>query len=194
MVHKLTYNFEERATTDQAIAWARGNMSGESMGSTCFPPEIHGTPNADKAGYKRLPDLVKVSGFWVVSEATANIMRGFNLGGGGLFPVKVLNRDRDIAVPGAWFCINFGNRKSAFQVSESVPMRQTYVRNGEKAWAPKATLNDGDIAVSKVATAGADIWIDPDVAHSFFLSEALGAALKKAKADKGFFLHKCRVV
>jgi hypothetical protein len=169
-------------------------MSGESLGSTRFPPEIHGTQNADKAGYKRLPDLFKASNFWVVSEATANIMRGFDLGGGGLYPVKVMNRDRDIAVPGEWFCINFGNKKSALQVSDSVPMRQTYVRNGEKAWTLKAVLKDGDIAVSKVATAGADIWIDPDMAHSFFLSNALGAALKKAKADKGFFLHKCRVV
>jgi hypothetical protein len=91
-------------------------------------------------------------------------------------------------------CINFGNRKEAFLLSESVPMRETYVRNGEKAWRLRAVLKDGDLAVSQAANSGPDIWLDPIVADAFFLSDNLGKAMKKAKADKGFFLHKCRVV
>jgi hypothetical protein len=36
--------------------------------------------------------------------------------------------------------------------------------------------------------------LDRDVGSAFLLSAALGDALKKAKADKGFFLKKGRVV
>lgn len=194
MMRKLTYNFGERATIDQAMTWAQENMSGQSLDSTCFPPEFHGTRNANKAGYKRLPDLFNASDFWAVSAATANIMREFDLGDGGLYPVRVLNRDRDAVVPGEWFCINFGNRKSAFVLEQSSSVRDRYIRPKEKGWFPKATIKDDDIAVSSRACAGPDIWVDPQVGAAFFLSGTLGNALRKAKADKGFFLHKCRIV
>ena len=65
---------------------------------------------------------------------------------------------------------------------------------GEKGWIAKAALMDGDFAVSEAALAGPDIWIDVNVGGSFFLSEALGKALKKAKVDKGFMLRTCRVI
>lgn len=55
-------------------------------------------------------------------------------------------------------------------------------------------MKDGDIVVSNEAYGGPDIWIDRQVGSAFFLSEALGAALKKAKADKGFFLFRRRVI
>jgi hypothetical protein len=110
------------------------------------------------------------------------------------FPVKVLKKDRQTPVGGEWFCINFGNRKAAIAVPESTSLRDRYIRPKEKGWFPKATIKDGDIAVSKTACSGPDIWIDPQVGDAFFLSDGLGNALKKAKADKGFFLHKCRVL
>lgn len=176
-----------------ASACRARNDAGEPLDKSCFPDEIFGAPHARESNYK-LPDLFFAGSVWAVSKAAAEVLRQFDLGGGGLYPVKVFKKDRQTPIGDGWFCVNFGNRKKAFLVSESVSMRETYVRNGEKAWKPKAVLNDGDLAVSQIANAGADIWIDPDVAHSFFVSEALGAALKKAKADKGFFLHKCRVI
>lgn len=114
------------------------------------------------------------------------MLRQFDLGGGGLYPVKVLKKDRETPVGGEWFCINFGNRKEAFLVSESTPLEQLYIRPGEKGWFPDATLKDNDIAVSKEACTGPDIWIDPQVGDAIFFSDALGKALKGAKADKGF--------
>jgi hypothetical protein len=159
----------------------------------CFPAEIYGDPGANEADY-RLADLFFAATVWVVSKAAADVLRQFDLGSGALYPVKVLKKDRQTPVGGEWFCINFGNRKEAFLLSESVPMRETFVRNGEKAWRLKSVLKDGDIAVNQAANSGPDIWIDPLVAKAFFLSDALGTALKKAKADKGFFLHKCRVL
>lgn len=189
----LTNSFVRTDKQTDGMVWGEQNSAGEPLSSNCFPAEIFGTPDARESAY-RLPDIFFEGNFWVVSKAAADVLQQFDLGSGGLYPVKVLKKDRQTPVGDAWSCINFGNRKEAFLVSQSIPMRETYVRNGAKAWRLKAVLKDGDLAVSQVACTGPDIWIDPIVAYSFFVSEALGATLKKAKADKGFFLHKCRVV
>src|SRR3954447_9934220 len=79
-------------------------------------------------------------------------------------------------------------RKETVIVPESSTfMREHYIRpGGVKGWVPKATIEDGDIAVSKAACSGPDIWVDPQIGDAFFLSDALGTTPKKAKADKGF--------
>jgi hypothetical protein len=187
------HSFTETEQRKDAIAWGDQNVDGAPLKAECFPAEIYGDPGANEADYC-LADLFFAATVWVVSKAAADVLRQFDLGSGALYPVKVLKKDRQTPVGGEWFCINFGNRKEAFLLSESVPMRETYVRNGEKAWRLKSVLKDGDIAVNQAANTGPDIWIDPLVAHAFFVSDGLGRALKKAKADKGFFLHKCRVV
>ncbi|WP_375415421.1 imm11 family protein [uncultured Bradyrhizobium sp.] len=190
----LTHSFlVSEELTKHAIECRHRNDAGVSLDRSCFPEEIFGAPHAEERDY-RLPDIFFAGTVWAVSKAAADVLRQFDLGGGGLYPVKVLKKDRQTPVGGEWFCLNFGNRKEAFLLSESVPMRETYVRNGEKAWRLKSVLNDGDIAVSQAANDGADIWLEPLFTDAFFMSDGLGTALKKAKADKGFFLHKCRVV
>lgn len=176
-----------------ASACRARNDAGEPLDKSCFPDEIFGAPHARESNYK-LPDLFFAGSVWAVSKAAAEVLRQFDLGGGGLYPVKVFKKDRQTPVGDGWFCINFGNRKKALLASESTSMRERYIRPKEKGWFPKGVINDGDIAVSSGALSGPDIWIDPQVGHAFFLSDALGTALKKAKADKGFFLHKCRAV
>ena len=176
-----------------ASACRARNAAGEPLDQSCFPDEIFGAPHARESNYK-LPDLFFAGSVWAVSKSAADVLRQSNLGGGGLYPVKVLKKDRQTPVGDGWFCINFGNRKDALRVSESTSLRERYIRPKEKGWFPKGIINDGDIAVSSAAQSGPDIWIDPQVGHAFFLSEALGKALKKAKADKGFYLHKCRVI
>jgi len=189
----LRHSFSETDQRQDAIAWGDLNAAGEPLGAECFPSEIYGASQAKESDY-RLPDIFFAGSYWAVSKAAADVLQQFDLGGGGLYPVKVLKSDRQTPVAGEWFCINFGNKKEIFSLSESVPMRETYVRNGQKAWELRAVLKDGDIAVNRAANDGPDIWVDPVVACAFFLSDALGKALKKARADKGFFLHKCRVL
>jgi hypothetical protein len=178
-----------------SIAWGEQNDAGEPLKAESFPAEIYGAPSATESDY-RLPNIFHAGSFWVVSKAAANVLRQFDLGAGGLYPVKVFKKDRQTALGDEWFCINFGNRKETVIVPESSTfMREHYIRpGGVKGWVPKATIEDGDIAVSKAACSGPDIWVDPQIGDAFFLSDALGTPLKKAKADKGFFLHKCRVL
>lgn len=170
------------------------NMAGASLGAECFPEEIFGAPNAKDKDYA-LPDIFFAGSYWAVSARAADVLRQFDLGSGALYSVQVTKKDRQTEVPGPWFCINFGNVKRAFLPSESKNAEDEYwIRPGVKGWIARAAMKDGDFAVSKEARKGPDIWIDYDVGDAIFLSRALGDALKKAKADKGFFMKKCRVV
>lgn len=189
----LTNSFVGTERQESGKIWGASNIAGEPLPKECFPEEIFGTPDAKEAAY-RLPDLFSDGNFWVVSAAAADVLRQFNLGQGSLYPVKILRNDRKTDVGGQWYCLNFGNKKEVFSLEQSTSVREYYVRPREKGWFPKATLKDGDIAVSSGARGGSDIWIDPQVGDAFFLSDDLRAALKKAKADKGFLLFACRVV
>ena len=190
----LRHSFSDDDQIKNAIAWGNQNMAGEPLKAECFPSEIYGAPHAKDSDY-RLPNIFFAGSFWAVSKAAADVLRQFDLGAGGLYPVKVFKKDRQTPIGGEWFCINFGNRKEAVAVPESMSsLNDQYIRPGVKGWIPKFAIDDGGIAVSKAACSGPDIWIDPQIGDAFFLSDALAMALKTAKADKGFFLHKCRVL
>ena len=166
---------------------------GEPLARDFFPTAIWGSSNNSCEQYD-FPDLFYANGFWVVSNAAADVLQQFNLGGGGLYPTKLLKRDKTSTVEGEWFCFNVGNKKDALVASESTSLRERYIREGQKGWFPKTTIKDGDIVVLRTVDVGADVWIDRNVGGAFFLSEPLGLALQRARADTGFFLNKCRVV
>jgi hypothetical protein len=166
---------------------------GLPVSSDEMPNEIFGISSAEEKDY-RLPDLFRGYGYWVVSAEAAEVLRQFDLGAGGLYPVKVLKNDRQTRVGGEWYCINFGNQKRAFLPDESPRFRHSYIRNGQMGWYPRLPYKHEDFAVSRSALGGADVWVDPDVGDAFFFSDALAKALKKAKVDKGFMLGKCRVI
>ena len=189
----LTNSFVGTERQESGKTWGASNSAGEPLPKECFPEEIFGTPDAKDSAY-RLPDLFSDGNFWVVSSAAHDVLRQFNLGRGALYPVRILKKDRQTEVGGDWYCLNFGNKKQAFVLEKSTSVRDYYIRPREKGWVPKATVKDGDIVFSNEAYGGPDIWIDPQVGSAFFLSDALGAALKKAKADKGFFLFRCGVI
>lgn len=185
----LRHSFSEDGQVQFAIDCKKRNMAGEPLGPECFPNEIYGAPDAKESDYK-LPDIFYAGSYWAVSKAAADVLRQFDLGGGALYPVKVFKKDRVTPVEGEFFCINFGNRKEAFLPEES---RNVESRSAGK-WIVRARHEDGDILLAPSAAAGADLWIDPKMRDALFLSDALGTALKEAKADKGFFLKKCRVI
>jgi hypothetical protein len=54
--------------------------------------------------------------------------------------------------------------------------------------------HDDQIAVSRAAIGGPDVWVDPTLFRSVFLSGRLGDALDQAGMRKAFLLSRCRVI
>ena len=187
----LTHSF---ATTDAglhfAIASGEQNNAGESLGLDRFPSAIF--PSADaKSQYTRLPDIIFAGSFYVISEGCAEVIRQFDLGGGHLYPVEVLQKDKITPIGGhKWFCINFGNAKKGLIADQS---RNIELR-AQGRYINRAALAHDDIAVSKHALSGPDLWVEVQMWNALFLSGRLGDALKKAKCASGWGLIKCRVV
>ena len=177
------------ADSERLQAIVKRREAGEPLGRDELPSAIFGAPHAQEKDF-RLPDLFYGYGYWIVSSEAADVLRQFDLGRGGLYPVEVLKSDRQTAVEGEWFCLDFGNRKEALLPEQSARLKTFPVDR----WAPPFVTKDGMVAVAHVATQGADIWVDPLLTDAFFLGAGLGKALKKAKADKGFFLARCRVI
>ena len=174
---------------DRLLEIGRANRLGERLAAEDFPKMIFGAPLAEEKDY-RVPDLFYAYGFWIVSEAAANVLRQFDLGRAQLVSVPVLKNDHRTPIGGNWFCINFGNAKAGV-----VPDQSEKIRMGaQDRYILPVTIKDNQLAVSAEALQGPDIWVDPQLWDNFFVSGALGRALRKAKADKGFFLTKCRVV
>ena len=192
-MRRLKHSFSNVEQEKLGLEWARRNIDGESLTAEFFPGAIWGISSAGESDYK-LPHIFRAGDVWVVSGGAAEVLRQFDIGEGGLYPVKVMKKDQVTPIGDGWFCINFGNRKSAIVPSESPNMYHDYIRNGEKGWFPRAVLKDGDVAVAASALQGPDIWIDLDVGDAIFLSGRLAKALKKTKVDKGFFLSKCSVI
>ena len=167
--------------------------TGQPLGLDDFPKMIYGAPEAGEKDY-RLPDLFYGYGYWVVSKAASDVLVQFDLGDNALVPVGVFRKDRTTPVGEGWLCLNLGNTKDALLPAESPRMMNGYIRDGQKGWRPPFVTKDGDIAVSRSALAGRDLWIDLQAGDSIFLSGPLGRALRKGKADKGWFLSKCRVL
>jgi hypothetical protein len=162
---------------------------GDRLEPSDFPNAIFGELYAKEKDYL-LPNLFFGYGYWVVSKAAADVLGQFDLGQGSLFPVQVLRDDRRTPVGGEWLCINFGNQKTAL-----IPGKSAKIHMGAQGrYAGVVMVTDGDLAVSSAALEGPDIWIDTQLWDAFFMSEALGKALRKAKVDQGFLLRACRVI
>ena len=188
----FTNDLSEKAEAEsREVDLYKRNGAGEPLGPDSFPTVIWGAANRGAKTFKNLPDIIYGYGFYAVSVRCADVLRQFDLGAGALYPVRVLQKDKETPVADhGWFCINFGNQKQVLLPDQS--------KNIEPwpggRWTERATLRDNDIVVSSGAVSGADIWVDPLFERSLFLSKELGDKLRSAKCASGWGLKKCRVV
>ena len=146
---------------------------------------------------QRLPDLFLANSYPIVSERGAAILSRFDLGEGALYPLDaVFQKDRSTRFEGAFFCWVFGNVKSAFSAEHSTGMRP-FAPNAPGGphnwWSMPFVHQDDQLAVSAEAIPGPDVWVDPTLFKSVFVSGALGETLDTAGLAKAFRLFRCRV-
>lgn len=168
------------------------NQSGQPVPEAMCPKKIWG--DEDAPFFDRIPDLIFAQSQWIVSAQAANVLRRFNLGGGTLYPVTdgIYQQDQVTRVPGDFFVWIFGNVKQGFLPDQTTNKRSPVP--GGNWWNIPFDLADDDIAVSRAVLGGADVWIDPLLFKSIFLSRALGDALEAAGLREAFKLHRCRVI
>lgn len=150
-----------------------------------------------RKAWTHLPDVSIVNGWPIVSESAEAVFRSFDLGEGALYPLEgAYQSDRSTRIPGDYFCWTFGNQKTAFLPHES-PDKQPFgvkVDGDYLRWNMPVVHHDGQLAVSGAALDGPDVWVDPLLFKSVFLSAPLGDALEEQGLRKAFRLSRCRVI
>ena len=176
---------------EETIDAIRRNKAGEPLPENRFPKNLHVSRKGKR--YSKLPEMFSAGGFWVVSAACAEIMGQFNLGKSSLYPVTFFQHDQKTPIDGEYFHLNFGETLTAFEPDQT-PSAMVRGHPNSKKWTLPPGLKDGEIAINKIALEGPDLWLDPSVPSTFFLSDDLVQALKKAKLTRRFKLKKCRIV
>ena len=145
---------------------------------------------------KPLPDFFVANGYYVASERFANVLRSFDIGVGRLIPVPIFQGNCKDLVPGTFFLLQFGCRKTCFLPEHS---NERFTSRGRTAtipekWGLLGDLRDDYCALSPEALVGSDLWFDTRVGELFFLSGRLIDALRAAKVTRTLRLRQCRIV
>ncbi len=183
------FEMEDRAAPPLARTKnAMANRRGAHLDPNLLPQRA-----VEDAGRKitRMRNLFCLNGFMCVTEKAAAVLRQFDLGAGGLYPLELVRHDGVTPLDGFYWALNFGEKKNALAMEAS---RSVDGPNGKGACRPELWVKDDDFAVTRAALDGPDIWGDERVKMSFFVSPRLGQALHKAGLARVFHLLRCRIV
>ncbi|MFS8327581.1 imm11 family protein [Vreelandella titanicae] len=175
---------EERAADTMSRA-----ERGEPQPADHFPKEMYVASEFEKI--KTVPDIF-TSGFWVVSARFAEVLRRFELGQTGLYPVKLFHHDRKTPFEGEYFVLAFGETKDTFVPEESPEADTVFMR--KDVWQAKRANNKDSLAFDKSVLNGVDLWMEKKIMYSFFMSVRLVEALKAEKLSQKLRPYRCRVV
>jgi len=145
--------------------------------------------------FNRRKDFLWARGFIVVRGTLAKILSDMDFGPGGLVPYTFYEADKVKALDEEFFLLNIGNQKSCWNLGESQNLRPIFTKehHGVDLYSI-STAEDGDVAVNQAALTGTDIWVDPGLHDSIFMSGRLARAILKAKVKPDLWLQSCRVV
>lgn len=149
----------------------------------------------DEKRFKCMKAVLWATGFLAVNQDLVDILSRFDLGTGGLVPFPIYEADETTPYPVNYSFLNFGGQKNCFLSEESNNAFLEYVLEDENVemW-DVYPERDGDIAVSKAALDGPDLWMDSRVLRKIFMSDALAEALIASKIQPDWRLTKCRVI
>lgn len=176
---------------EKAIAAVQRCEAGKPLDDDMFPTAIWGDKHAKQM--KRLPHLFYANGYWCMSEAAKTVIEAAELGRTRIRPVPIFQRDRITPVPGRFYCLNIAETKVALAPEASNGLRRNPYAKVD-IFHPPFVMFDDSIAVTSIALQGVELWLDPALQRTFFVSERLGIALVNAGLSKAFQLFTCRIV
>lgn len=167
------------------------HRKGEHIAVDDLPDALYADPKIKPSD--RLPSLFFGNGLLFVSGECAEVLERFDLGSGGLKPIEVFQHDQSTPIEGSYFALNFGARKDCFVREASAGAWQPFGPD-QPVWWQKPEVKDREIAVTRSALEGADLWTDIGLQMGFFVSDQLAKALREAKLATRFGLRSCRIV
>lgn len=178
------------ADEDTTLDTLRRQVFGEPLPRERFPTKLFGEYPNKRLGPQK--DFFMAGGFWLVSAKFASVLEKFNLGQSALYPVSVLEYDRETPVGGDYYVFAFGESKTAFLGERSEGRIENIVPE-KGLWQFQLRPEDGWAAVEETALEGPDFWVDTSLISAFFFSDRLAEALKEAGVAKVLRLKSVRV-
>lgn len=182
---------DEQLSAQHAVN--KRNMRGEIISASEYPSQLCAYREGRSRRWTKPPHFF-ASIFYFVSAEVAGVLRCFDLGQGALHPVQIYQDDGVTPVPGECFIWNFGTVKNVISPLRSGDLHPCGSAQTKQYVWPSRTASDDSIAVSRAALEGPDVWVDPMVRDTLFISDPLRSALKKARLDKSFKLFRVPVV
>jgi hypothetical protein len=178
---------------DAYLELVQKNGRGFALDRAAFPEAL---AVWDRKRFRRLGDFFWANGFVVVRGRLAETLHRFDLGEGGLLPLRIFQEDLTTPEPGEFFFVNFGARKDSLVAEQSKALNMLYVdrATGRQVWSVLFGVTDGDIALTSAAREGADVWNEERIHSMIFMSEALVTAIRDAGVKIDFRLSECRIV
>lgn len=163
-------------TAEEQLAICMANEKGESLPRKSFPERAYWCRPK-----KSTPDLPPImhSSFIFMRGDVVEIIEKFDLGGGALYSVELYENDKVTKIDVDYYCLNIGNKKDTLLVEKSAGLYSDEMNMPGIYSLPVGITaeNNRQIVVDKSALKGPDIWADPKVWQSFFLSGRLAERL-----------------
>ena len=175
---------EKVFTALSSLAWRA--ETGEPIDLAEFPAEYEAV-KTDPSRDLNLP--MWYSTLRHVRADMAAVLRRFDLGRTVLAPIRITLPD-GAGVRDDFSVLSVANLKSMVDPALSSPLAL-----GAKRWGPLRTTAAADdtIVAKRLALEGPDIWTDPQVARTIFVSDRLAQALKSEDWGKQVKLRRVRV-
>lgn len=185
-------SFKLGVEPDHVVRAYRRHNAGETLERTDFPEAMYVFAEGN---WKRVGDLFCAGPFYAVKGKLAEVLKGFDLGSGGLIEFPIYQADKMTRLPGPFYLLNFGGVKDSFVPGESRKLhsRRTVEQDGYELWATY-DLEDGDLALAPAAFAGADLWHERKLENRLFMSDRLHDAILAAKVKTKFRFARARII
>jgi hypothetical protein len=182
------------------LSWPKNVSEAMSKNGRGHPASRQDMPEAaavwDNKCFKRLKDVLTVSGYFVITGELVDVFKDMDFGEGGLVELPFYEADLVTPLAQKFFMINVGARKDAFLPEASENKRSLWIdeETGRDFWKVNGTKSDGIVSLSAAALNGPDLWVDVSVNSKLFMSDRLGTALSKTRHAEQWDLLPCQIV
>jgi hypothetical protein len=168
------------------------HLSGVKLPRSAFPEACY---VFDEARWRRVPDLFYAGPFHAVKGRLAEVLKGFDLGGGELMEFPIYKADKTTRLEGPFYFLNYGAQRDTFVPSESKGLRELFTLEFDNREVWKYGRNkDDEIAVSAEALGGPDLWFEKKLDWVLFMSGRLHDAIVNANINVDFRFSRAKIL